>query len=412
MIESWLQSTGIALPRLITARGHRYVLVTRDPAIYPPGHPVLEYADDVLTVETNDTGPLVGAVRQYAGLNRVGGVLTTCDYYLEAAAECASALGLPGPPPHVMHAATRKHLVRAATRRAGLATPRYAVAETWEAARVAAARLEYPLVAKPVDLNSGTSVRLVDDEAELKDAYSDITSVTHNTRGQRLCRQILIEEYLSGPEVSVESVTVNGVTKVVGITEKRVDPSTLVETAHRFPAPPRRDQADAITAYVREVLHALGFVHGVSHTELKLTTDGPRLVEINPRQAGGHIFDLVKLVTGTDLLGLLIDLALGYAPQIATAAVPLGDSQRALSAAVAFVSPPLTDAEIRRAGPLLDADPSVTAWELTPSPLTRAPWDNNERAGHVIAVDGFGGDALERARRAIRTALPRARLSG
>jgi argininosuccinate lyase len=373
---------------------------------------VLEHAADVLTVETNDTGPLVGAVSQYANANRIDGVLTTCDYYLEAAAECSTALSLPGPPAHVMHAATRKHLVRAATRRAGLATPKYAVAETWEAARAAAARLEYPLVAKPVDLNSGTSVRLVDDEAELKDAYSDITSVTHNTRGQPLCRLMLVEEYLCGPEISVESVTVNEVTKVVGITEKTVDPSSLVETAHRFPAPLPRDQADAVTAYVREALHALGFVHGVSHTELKLTTDGPRLVEINPRQAGGHIFDLVKLVTGTDLLGLLIDLALGDTPQIGTAAVPLGDSPRASSAAVSFIAPPLTDAEVRRAGPLLDANPSVRAWELTRSSLTHTPWDNNERAGNVVAVDPTGGDALERARQAIRAALPQARSSG
>ena len=87
---------------------------------------------------------------------------------------------------------------------------RYAVADGWEGARDAAAVLGYPLVAKPVDLNSGTSVRLVASDADLKDAVDDIRGLAANTRGQALDRLVLLEEVLVGTEVSVEAVTAPG----------------------------------------------------------------------------------------------------------------------------------------------------------------------------------------------------------
>jgi hypothetical protein len=37
MIESWLQSTGAALPPLLRTLGHDYVLVTRDPDLCGAG---------------------------------------------------------------------------------------------------------------------------------------------------------------------------------------------------------------------------------------------------------------------------------------------------------------------------------------------------------------------------------------
>lgn len=411
MIESWLQSTGIALPRRIMARGHRYVLVTRDPEIYPRDHPVRTHAADVLHAETNDTDALVTTATRYAAEHEVDGVLTTCDYYLDAAAQCAHALALPGPVAQAMYTATRKHRVRDISRRAGIPTPAYTVADTWEAARLAGRQFGYPVVAKPVDLNSGTSVRLVDDETALKDAFVDVTGRTHNTRGQPLSQLLLVEEYLIGPEVSIEAVTVAGRTQVVGITEKIVDPLTLVETAHLFPARLSKSQEAAAASHAAEILAAIGFDHGVSHTELKLTAHGPRIVEVNPRQAGGHIFDLVNFVTGTDLLGSLIDLALGHRPRIGTAGDPIDPGQRVAGAAVSFVLPPLTEDAVRQAAPVLDADPNVQAWDFTPSPLARGVRDNNERAGYVIATDSEhpGQEALRYAYRAVESALGRPR---
>ena len=123
---------------------------------------------------------------------------------------------------------------------------------------------------------------------------------------------MLLEEVLTGTEVSVEAVTVDGRTTVVGITDKSVaGPPAFVESGHMFPAglpptwPPRSPTSPS-TPWPPS-----GSRHGLSHTEVMVTPAGPRLVELNPRQGGGYIFDLVHLVTGTHPLRLLVDLALG-----------------------------------------------------------------------------------------------------
>jgi argininosuccinate lyase len=402
MVESWLQSTGERLPAVLGQAGHDYVLMTRDPGLYGgdgsggPPHPALRHADEVVVVETNDADATAAQALAVAARRPLAGVLTTCDYYLPAVATVAARLGLPGASPAVMQRAIRKHEVRAALDAAGLPNPRYAVAATWPEALAAAGRLGYPLVAKPVDLNAGTSVRRVDDDAHLKDAFREITAIERNTRGQPLERVVLLEEILVGVEVSVEAVTVDGRTTVVGITDKSVvGPPAFVESGHMFPAALPPGAAAGVEAFVVDALAAIGLTHGSSHSEVMLTADGPRLVEINPRQGGGYIFDLVHLVTGTHPLRLLIDLALGAVPQVGTAGAPLPSAAvPGGSAAVSFVMSPRSGEVVAVDGTAaLADDPRVHRWTLPVPTVAGPPVDNEAYLGHVVTVDAAGPGA-------------------
>ncbi|PZF83073.1 ATP-grasp domain-containing protein [Jiangella anatolica] len=397
MVESWVQSTGLALPPLLRELGHDYILFTRDPALYPDvdgaAHPVVRDADEVIVVDTNDKAAMTGAVIGIVCRRRIDGVLTTCDYYLDAVAELGRMLGLAGASPDIMRRAVRKDAVRTVLKRAGLPQPRFATAATWEDALASATELGFPLVAKPVDLNSGTSVHLVDGEAALKDAFHEVRSVERNSRDQPLARRLLLEDVLPGPEVSVEAITVAGRTTVLGITGKSVTP-TFVEAGHVFPAPlPPAVTAD-VTEHVRAALAAIGYSHGLSHTELRLTPSGPRIVEINPRQGGGYVFDLVRTVTGVNPLALLVDLALGRTPSL--------EARANGTAAVAFVLSPVDGVVTAVEGrDELAADPAVVRWQLdVPGPVRR-PRDNNDRVGHVLAVDPDGDRAGELAATAV-----------
>jgi argininosuccinate lyase len=393
MIESWLQSSGLMLPPLLRDGGHRYVLVTRDPDLYrlPGGepHPVLALAAEVVVAETNDDAALVTAAREVAARRRIDGVLTTCDYYLPAVALVAEELGLPGAPAEVLRTATRKHRMRQVLAARGVPDVPFAVAATWEQAHKAAADLGYPLVVKPVDMNSGTGVCKVADEAGLAVAFAEATTPERNTRDQPLERLALLERVVEGPEYSVESVTWDGVTRVLGVTAKSVaEPgveagSGFVEAGHLFPAPLGPDDRAAIERHVVAVLDAVGLTHGISHTEVRLTAAGPRLIELNPRQGGGYIFELVRLVTGFNPLQVLVDLALGREP------VP--GSAVAASAAVTFLLPPSDGVvrEVRGAERLADDD-RVLGHELPSAGREVRPGDNNERIGHVLVADPTG----------------------
>lgn len=404
MLESWIGGTGRLFPPAITRLGHRYTFVTRNRAHYlgaagAPIHPVLEHADHVLTFETNDVPALIEFLRAQHAVLKFDGVVTVCDYYVGTVAEVAQALGLPQAFSANVVMERRKDLVRDALGAAGLPNPRYAVTEDWEATREAAAGIGYPLVAKPTDLASSAFVRLVHDESELQQAWAALQAFPRNFREQQRVPLLLLEEYMSGEEVSVEACSYAGETTILGITDKSITGHPyFVEDGHMFPA--RLDEAavSSVQELVRGALTAVGHDHGISHTEVKLTPDGPRIVEINPRPGGNYIAELVQRVTGVDLLLAQIDLALGRRPDLTPQATGVA------SAAIRFVVPP-------RAGRLqalhgaerLDSDPNLARWSLNPVADTEvsAPVDNACYLGHVVAFDTVGRHAREHAERAV-----------
>lgn len=407
MIESWLGSTGTDTARLIVELGHEYVLVTRDPELYRRAsagggpHSVLALASGVVTADTNDVSRLLGVVGAIHRAHPFDGVLTSCDYYLEAASRVAAHLGLPGTPPEAMRTARDKHLVREALQRAGLPNPPFALITdlAQQDADAAAGAIGYPLVAKPVDLHSGALVRRVSAPGELRSLARDIRGHRRNSRDQPLRRAVLLEEFLTGAEVSVETVTCFGATTVLGITDKSVTGApAFVESGHMFPARLDDGLVAEVTALVRAALEVIGYSHGLAHTEVKLTPDGPRIVEVNTRYGGNHISELMLLVHGTDVLVTLVQLALGQPPT-------LGDGATGIdSAAVAFLMSPrdaVLDAAIGAEG--LERDPHVArvAVQVGAGEQVHRPRDNGDYLGHVLTLDRHGLRAREYAEQAV-----------
>ncbi|SHF06312.1 ATP-grasp domain-containing protein [Streptoalloteichus hindustanus] len=402
LIESWVGAMSTLLPRAIGEAGHRFTFLTRDLHHYlratPPGgpHPLLS-AENVLTAETNDLAELLPRVARLHEVFGFDGVLSSCDYYLGTVARVAEHLRLPGASPGAVERAYRKDLAREAMRAAGLPGPAFAVTEGWAATAGAAAELGYPLVLKPVDLCAGMYVRKVSDEAELREAFLALEGFPVNARQQPRSPAVLLEEVLVGEEVSVETVTYRGETHVIGVTDKSVvgDP-WFVENGHMFPANLDADLRRATEETAVAALRAVGLDHGVAHTELKLTPDGPRIVEINPRPAGNRITELVRRVTGVDLPMAFAELALGNRPALAQ--VDTG----ARSAAVSFLLPPRAGLVDRVHGTeALAADPDVVEWQVKDGVQAGAATSNNNYLGHVMVVDRHGAGARTHAERLV-----------
>ena len=400
VLESWVGASSLLLPRAIKELGHRFTFVTRDLQHYlrnPPApglHPLLQ-ADNILTAETNDPPSLLAYLEQQHRLLRFDGVLTTCDYYLETAAQIAARLGLPGSAPEGVRTARTKHLMRAALEQAGLPNPKFRTATTWEEARAGAESIGYPVVFKPTDLCAGMYVTCARDEAELRQAFERLAGFPVNARQQARPIECLIEELLEGEELSVETSTFQGATTVIGITDKPLTGfPAFIEAGHMFPARLTEQQRHAVAALARDALAATGYSHGAAHTEIRLTPDGPRVIEINVRQAGNYITELVRHVTGVNISHAMVQLALGQRPHLTPAETGVR------SAAIRFLLPD-------KAGTVASVsvedgldDPSVAAWQVSVAPgqQVRLPRDNSDYMGHVIAVDreGLGADRLAR----------------
>lgn len=405
MIESWVGASGNLLPPLLKSLGHTYTFVTRKPEHYQSAHrtekhPVIRYADSVLVTETNDIPALVEAVKPYS----FDGVITVCDYYIDTVREVARALGLPSPFPEQVKTVRHKHLMRQALDRAGLPNPAYRLARSWPEVESAAEAVGYPLVLKPVDLASSAFVRLVRNAGELRNAYEDLEAFPVNFRGQERDCTYLLEAYMIGEEVSVESVSYKGETVMIGITDKSVTGSPyFIENGHMFPAPVGESLRSEVMQAVQDALKAVGYDHGVAHTEVKLTAEGPRIVEINPRTAGNYIVELIQRVTGMDMLQAFVDLSLGRKPDIVPQDCGIA------SAAVMFLVPLQAGTILRMEGrELLEADERIVRYKLEECEgrEVAAPIDNACYLGYVVTQDRDG----LRARSYAEEALGRIRL--
>ncbi len=400
VIESWVGASAFLLPKALKSLGCRFTFVTRNLHHYlksaPPGasHPLL-LADRILSTDTNDAVTLLDFLERQHQRLRFDGVLTACDYYLETVAETAERLGLPGAAPAAVKQSRLKHQMREALDRAGLPNPNYRLTSTWEEVRSGAAELGYPVVLKPVDLCASMYVRLANNESELRHAFDALEAFPVNARSQPRSRQILLEAYLDGEEVSVETCTYRGETTVIGITDKSVTGfPAFIESGHMFPAQLDPEVAEAACELVRNALVAVGFDHGIAHTEVKLTSEGPRIVEINVRTPGNYITELIRHVTGIDLLGAMIQLALGKHPSLTPSETGVK------SAAIQFILPPSSGLVRSVAGvESVAGNPDVVDFQLKPIVGGRVsgPVNNNDYLGRVMVVDRAGSNARAKA---------------
>ncbi|WP_019853065.1 ATP-grasp domain-containing protein [Actinopolyspora mortivallis] len=400
--ESWLDGHGRDLPSLLDELGCSWTFVTRKKEHYRRAHgmhPIVSRADRVIEVETNEVETALPYVRDLVGSGSTG-IFTVCDYYIPHVVELCDRLRLPCAYPGAASTVHDKARTRALLDEAGIPNPRYVLTDSVDRAASFAASVGYPVVCKPADMAASVLINRVGDEEELRSAFFAVSGFTRNFREQPRDSSVLVEEWLTGREFSVETSAVDGKVTVHGVTQKVLDDrGRFIEVGHQFPAPLPEDETRRIEEFTRDCLRAVGHDHGVTHTEVTMTERGPRLVEINSRPGGGNIVDLVRAVTGCDLLLAEVMMALGrhYEPPVRHGGTG--------SAASAFLIPDRAGTVREIAGvESASAHTNVERVEVhaeLPEHVERAV-DNAARMCVVIARDPEGSDASRYAQEALK----------
>ncbi|MFW6724209.1 ATP-grasp domain-containing protein [Streptomyces sp. MAR4 CNY-716] len=267
---------------------------------------------DAEVADPADEAALLAAGRALRRRHSLAGVMTWTEWYLVPAARLARSLSLPTSPPSALRRCRDKAAARAAVARGQVPSAVCVSVRTEAEAREAAQRVGYPVVLKPAALAASMGVIRADTDAELPFAYRHAARAgggkVENTR-------VLVEEYLDGPEISVECVTHGGRTTAVAVTRKTVGMAPYFEElAHVVDAadPLLPRVAPAATA----ALEILGITDGVSHVEMRLVDRRPRLIEVNARLGGDMIGHLVQSATGMDLARAAADIACGHTPDL------------------------------------------------------------------------------------------------
>ncbi|MFI9275574.1 ATP-grasp domain-containing protein [Kitasatospora sp. NPDC052896] len=401
LVESMLHA--VFYDEIAAARRHglRVHLLIRDREWYAADeaawrdHPLTE-VDQLTFVDTHSADAVLEAITDEHGRPLVDGITTFSDYHTEIAAQVAEKLGLPSPGANAIATANHKPSLRAALGDSPYNVPYALVTHPGELAE-AAARIGYPLVLKPPAEAISYGVVLVDHPAELTAAYDRVAAIRQSLRGQPRPGHVLMERYIDAPEVSVESLTVDGVTHVYGVTAKYLcPPPTFLEAAHTFPATLDPVSRAEVETAVTEVLRVIGYRQGPCHTEVKCTADGPKIVEVNPRLPAGCLTTMVRDVCGSNPHLDAKLLAVGARP-------PLPSGRQSGGAAVVMLYPPPGPAVLEAVDGVTEAEelPGVSV-SLFAHPGEHL-WhriDNSGRVGLVYATAATPQDALDTATRA------------
>ncbi|MFE2726289.1 ATP-grasp domain-containing protein [Kitasatospora sp. NPDC059327] len=347
----------------------------------------LDHVRDHEVAHLGDLEELRWAVGRLAERHDIKGVVTWDEYALVPAAHVAADLGVPGQSSATAAACRNKAASRAVWASEGVPSAQSIRVTSLVTAARAARRIGYPVVLKPASHAGSIGVIKVENPDDLPAgfAYTNGRAEDQGEEGSG----ILVEEYLDGPEISVECVTVRGITTAVAVTRKRLGPEPHFEEVGHVVA-----ADDPLLAQVGPVaeaaMDALGMNSGVSHVEMRLTADGARLIEANGRIGGDLIGHLVRLATGIDLAAAAADIALGREPDLTPT--------RAASAGVRFLYP-ATSGTVRTARPRPElGNPAWLerlVWECEPGRQVLLPPAGDlgtARLGHLVVT---GTDAAQ-----------------
>ena len=363
----------IGLLRAARERELFVIAVDRDPSA-----PGFAYADKRALVSTEDEP----GVDRLARAETVDGIISPgADWPVGVAARVAARLGLP-------------HPIDEAT--AALVTTKSRQRERFAAAGVSQPRLleeaVAPSVVKAPDRQGQRGLTFVRTEEELPGAIAAAIEASRNGA-------YIVEEYVDGPEVTVQAVSIDGVFHPLLVADRlTADPPAFgVALAHAWPCV--TGTQSPIEA-ARAAAEALGVRNGPTYTQIRVGADGSRVVELAARLGGGHDAELTEAATGVKLNDLALDFALGNRACV-TGTQSQSASQPGGACVLFLVAPEgvLHAVEGREAA---HASAGVLDVRIYPEPGFRiGPLRRGaDRAGAVIAVGDSRDDALARARRA------------
>lgn len=164
----------------------------------------------------------------------------------------------------------------------------------------------YPSILKPVDSQGQRGVRLVENKEDFEKYFED--SMSYSTR-----KELIIEEYIDGPEISVNAFAVNGQVIFALVSDRLVFdelPGGIIKE-HVIPTNfCSREVEIKAQEIAKQVMNRLGILNGPAYMQIKISNNQPKLIEVTPRLDGCHMWNLITHYCGVNLLSMTLDYLL------------------------------------------------------------------------------------------------------
>lgn len=319
--------------------------------------------------------------REIHSAQPIHAVASFTEYGLETASVIKEDLNIAGNPFSPVAATRDKFIMRTKMAEGGLPSLRFKHCKKSEDLKEFLLNLQSPVIIKPAKGSGSEGVYFVSDDSDVQKSWEHASASSS---------YLIAEEFIFGPEVSVESFSCDGCHEILTITEKQTTGSPyFVETGHQMPAQLSKDIQKQVHTYVRSFLEFIGHKIGPAHTELRLTKNGPRIIEAHTRGGGDFIWEMVKLTCGVNFVAATVAHLLTKAKE---PRVP-----EARGAAIRFINCP--PGKISSVEGIKEASSSPGIIRVDCSLMVgdqiKELQSSDTRVGYVLGVGGSRDDAVK-----------------
>lgn len=351
----------------------------------------LKYADEAIVVNITSEEDVLKVARE----EQIDGVIHPCsEVSMNVMGRLNDELGLSGITREQAIRATNKHLMREAFEKGNAPSPKSILTENAEDAWM---HLQNDFstdgILKP-SRNSGSrgivKVSCDMDKADFVKAYNIALNESRD-------KSVLLEQFIEGPEFSIEIIVWNGKENVLTVTDKKTTGAPhFVELGHNQPSCYSAEEVEILKASAVAGVKALGVNNCACHAEAKLMDGKAYLMEIGARLGGDFIStELTHLSTGIDMVAAAIDVALGVEPDFNPKEEPKGVCIRYFC--------PMPGKLVSIGNTEILKDPRVYLWEIYHKAGDVIPEVTSSlcRSGHVIVTESSPQKAIDLADRMI-----------
>lgn len=327
---------------------------------------------------------------------QIYGVIHPCsEVAMNVMGHINDEMGLHGISKEIAIRATNKHLMREAFERYGAPSPKSRYFNNVEVAWGSfCTDFTGDAILKP-SRNSGSR---------------GIAKITRGIKGEEFARlferakeesrdkSVMLEQFIEGPEFSVEIIVWNKTVNVLQVTDKKTTEAPyFVELGHNQPSLFSEPIVEAVKRAAIMGVRALEVNNCACHAEIKVQDGQAYIMEIGARLGGDFIStELTHLSTGIDMVGAAIDVAMGIEPNLNPIEKPQGVAIRYFTPKPGEVVSIENTELLNRAG-VYDAEIYVK-----PGDMVKEVKSSLDRSGHVIVTAPTAQQAIEEAERLVK----------
>lgn len=339
-----------------------------------PEAPGLKIAKDRIVMSTKDIEGMVREAKRYAEHSPIHGVITAGTDASMTVSAVANALELPGIRFHDAEAASNKVKMRKRLKEHSVPIPAFAEVWSIQDARDALEYLKFPLVIKPADNMGARGVIKVENRDDLHNAFKHAKKYSPSG-------EVILEEYMPGPELSIDALAWNGNYRITGVADRIIEREPFfIEIGHTMPSHLSKEVLQEAERVMIAGMKALGINMGAGKGDIKVTPSGVKVGEIAARLSGGFMSAYTfPLSSGINLNRAALMIALGEEPD------DLEPKWEKVSIERALIASPGKLISITGVDEARDIDGvNEIFMQNQPGDIISDPTNNIEKSGHVI----------------------------